>query len=154
MRNTGCMKLKAKEASASKSDTPAPAAVPSFSGPASNRGSFYKSKPARVNQVKRTRLIEHKAPIFSDSDWYGPDPPRVCGVSSHAGDSPAETDFAFVHVSVNGHTTSAMVDTGADITIIDLDLALQLRIPSTDVGEFLTVAIGSNRFRRQQSLSP
>ncbi|KAG0247249.1 hypothetical protein DFQ27_002353, partial [Actinomortierella ambigua] len=51
-----CMKLKAKEASTSKSDTPAPAAVPSFSGPASNRGSFYKSKPAKVNQVKRTRL--------------------------------------------------------------------------------------------------
>ncbi|KAG0219335.1 hypothetical protein BGW41_008256, partial [Actinomortierella wolfii] len=152
--------------------------APSSSTATSPREASNKGKIARVRQVKRARTVsddvfedsplgplytmgilsdndvENKLPIPTGSEGYGLTCSRICMFASGDKSVRHRDDFSIVRVSLNGHTSSAVLDTGADFTIIHQELASSLHIPFAGVNEYLTLAIGSQRIQRVKTLEP
>ncbi|KAF9195149.1 hypothetical protein BGZ51_004576 [Haplosporangium sp. Z 767] len=99
--------------------------------------------PLYTTGILNENEVMNKVPDYAD--WYVNASPTVSGVNAIIDSAANLDDFAAVHISINGHPTIAMVDTGADITIIDRSLARSLSIAHAKIDAFVVVAIGSQQ---------
>ena len=91
----------------------------------------------------------NKIPDFDN--WYVNTSPTASRVNAIIDSTANQDDFATVHVSVNGHSTIAMIDTGADITIIDRSFARTLSIAHDKIEAVVVMAIGPQQIQRERT---